>query len=187
MLHTVNVEGIEALGHCILAVVVPPTYDTDRPAPFPATLPTLTVPAVRAPCRAFPLRSVNLEFVVSHASADVARYAGFAARIAASGSAPAVYEPAAHTHAAAELAPAAEVVPAGQLVHTAEELAPVTAEYVPAGQFSHVVVPNWPAGHVCACKRDRPDKFCEQFSTEIDPISEDDPAGHCTHAPPFGP
>lgn len=90
-------------------------------------------------------------------------------------------------HAAAEVAPAADVVPAGQLVHTAEELAPVTTEYVPAGQFSHTVVPNWPAGHVCACKRDRPDKFCEQFSAESDPTSEDDPAGHGTHVPPFGP
>ena len=119
MLHTVNVDGIEPAGHVILLVVVPPTNGTDRPAPFPATLPTLTVPPVRAPCRAFPLRSVNLEFAASHASADVARYAGFAARIAASGSAPAVYVPALHTHAAAEVAPGAEVVPAGQLVHPA--------------------------------------------------------------------
>ena len=77
------------------------------------------------------------------------------------------YAPAAHTHAAAEVAPATEVVP--------------------AGQFAHTVVPNWPAGHVCACKRDRPDKFCEQFSADSDPSSEDDPAGHCTHALPFGP
>ena len=114
MLHTVNVEGIEALGHCILAVVVPPTYGTDRPAPFPATLPTLTVPAVSPPCRAFPLRSVNRLFAASHASDDVARYAGFAARIAASGSDGNVYVPAVHTHAAAEVAPATEDVPAGQ-------------------------------------------------------------------------
>ena len=117
MLQIVNVEGIEALGHSILAVVVPPAKDTDRPAPFPATLPTPTVPAVSPPCRAFPLRSVNLEFAASHASADVARYAGFAARIAASGSDGAVYAPAAQMlHAAAEVAPAVEVVPAGQAV-----------------------------------------------------------------------
>jgi hypothetical protein len=102
--------------------------------------------------------------------------------------APAALEvvPAGHeTHAAKELAPVvAEYVPVGQDVQT---LAPVTPEYVPAAQFTHTVVPNWPAGHVCACKRDRPDKFCEQFSAESDPTSEDDPAGNCTHAPPFGP
>jgi hypothetical protein len=113
MLQIVNVVGIEALGHCILAVVAPPTKGIDRPAPFPATLPTLTVPAVRVPCRPFPLRSVNLEFAASHASADVARYAGFAARTAASGSAGAVYVPALHTHAFTLEAPAADVVPAG--------------------------------------------------------------------------
>ena len=117
MLHTVNVEGIEALGHCILAVVVPPTYGTDRPAPFPTTLPTLTVPAVSPPCRRFPLTSVNLEFAASHASADVAIYAGFTAKSAASGSDGAVYAPAAHTHAAAEVAPAADNVPAGHETH----------------------------------------------------------------------
>ena len=114
MLHIVNVEGIEAIGHCILAVVVPPAKAIDRPAPFPATLPTLTVPAVRAPCRAFPLTSVNRLFTASHASADVARYAGFAARTAASGSAGAVYVPAAHTHAFTLELPPGEVVPAGQ-------------------------------------------------------------------------
>ena len=97
------------------------------------------------------------------------------------------YVPAPHPQAATDELPLGEVVPARQLVHAAAELAPVTAEYVPAGQFSHTVVPNWPAGHVCACKRDRPDKFCEQFSAETDPTSEDDPAGHGTHAPPFGP
>ena len=113
MLHIVNVDGIEPVGHEILVDVAPPAKDTDRPAPFPATLPTLTVPAVSPPCRAFPLRSVNRLFTTSHASADVARYAGFAAKIAASGSAPAVYVPALHTQAAAEVAPGAEVVPAG--------------------------------------------------------------------------
>ena len=97
------------------------------------------------------------------------------------------YVPAAHTHAATDELPPAEVVPAGQLVHAAAALAPVTPEYVPAAQLAHTVVPNWPAGHVCACKRDRPDKFCEQSSAEIDPASEDDPAGHKAHAPPFGP
>jgi hypothetical protein len=117
MLHTVNVEGIEALGHCILAVVVPPAKGIDRPAPFPATLPTLTVPAVSAPCRAFPLTSVNRLFAASHASADVAMYAGFAARTAASGSAGAVYVPAVHTHAFILEAPAGEVVPVGHEAH----------------------------------------------------------------------
>ena len=90
-------------------------------------------------------------------------------------------------HAVDAVAPAAEVVPAGQETHALAELAPAVAEYVPTGQFSHTVVPNWPAGHVCACKRDRPDKFCEQFSAESDPTAEDHPAGHDTHAPPFGP
>ena len=131
-------------------------------------------PAVSPPCRAFPLRSVNLEFAASHASADVAIYAGFADRIAASGSDGAVYVPALHPQAAAEVAPGAEVAPAGhethaadefapvvteyvpavQLVHAADELAPVTDEYVPAGQFAHTVdafapvAPEYfPAGH----------------------------------------
>ena len=71
-------------------------------------------PPVSAPCRRFPLRSVNRLFAASHASADVAIYAGFAARIAASGSDGAVYAPALHTQAAAEVAPGAEDVPAGQ-------------------------------------------------------------------------
>jgi hypothetical protein len=60
---------------------------------------------------------VNLEFVVSHASADVARYAGFAARTAASGSAGAVYVPALHTHAFTLELPIAEVVPVGHEAH----------------------------------------------------------------------
>jgi hypothetical protein len=49
MLHIVNVVGIEAVGHVILLAVVPPANGIDRPAPFPATLPTLTVPAVSVP------------------------------------------------------------------------------------------------------------------------------------------
>ena len=97
---------------------------------------------------------------------------------------PLSYVPAAHTHAFTLELPPGEVVPAGHETHA---LAPVTFEYVPLTQFTHTVVPNWPAGHVCACKRDRPDKFCEQFSAESDPTSDDDPAGHGTHAPPFGP
>jgi hypothetical protein len=49
MLQIVNVGGIEAIGHVIFVAVVPPANGIDRPAPFPATLPTLTVPAVRNP------------------------------------------------------------------------------------------------------------------------------------------
>jgi len=94
------------------------------------------------------------------------------------------YVPAAHTHAVTLELPPGEVVPAGHATHA---LAPTADEYVPAAQLVHAVVPNWPAGHEAVCSRDRPDKFCEQFSTESDPASEDDPAGHCTHAPPFGP
>jgi hypothetical protein len=94
------------------------------------------------------------------------------------------YAPAAHTHAFTLELPPGEVVPAGHATHA---LAPVTPEYVPAAQLEHTVVPNWPAGHDAACSRSRPDKFCEQSSAEIDPASEDDPAGHKAHAPPFGP
>jgi hypothetical protein len=91
---------------------------------------------------------VNLEFAVSHASADVARYAGFAARIAASGSAPAAYAPAAQMlHAAAEVAPGAEVVPAGQLTQAA---APTVLLKLPAAHGAHAPPsgPVEPALHV---------------------------------------
>ncbi len=44
-----------------------------------------------------------------------------------------------------------------------------------------------PTAHEPVCNRDRPDKFLVQFSTESDPTSEDDGAGHSVHAPPFGP
>ena len=71
--------------------------------------------------------------------------------------------------------------------HDTHAIAPVTPEYAPAEQFAHAVVPNWPGGHSTVCNRDRPDKFFVQFSIESDPTSEDDGAGHCTHAPPFGP
>ena len=179
MLHTVNVEGIEPAGHCILAVVVPPTKGTDRPAPFPVTLPTLTVPAVSPPCRAFPLRSVNLEFAASHASADVAIYAGFAARIAASGSDGAAYVPAAHTQAATDELPLGEVVPVGHATHAAKELAPTTAEYVPAGQLVHVVdefapvAPEYvPAG--------------QPVHAVASATLENVPAAHNEHVPPLG-
>ena len=91
-------------------------------------------------------------------------------------------------HTVAELAPdTPEYVPTGHETHALALLAPETPEYVPAAQFAHTVVPNWPAGHEAVCSRDRPDKFCEQFSAESDPTSEDDPTGHGTHAPPFGP
>ena len=94
------------------------------------------------------------------------------------------YVPAEHTHAFTLEAPTGEVVPAGQDVQT---LAPVTFEYVPATQLAHTVVPNWPGGHDAVCSRSRPDKFCEQSCAEADPACEDDPGGHCAHAPPFGP
>ena len=97
------------------------------------------------------------------------------------------YVPAVHTQAATAELPLGEVVPEGHETHAAVELAPETSEYVPSAQFAHTVVPNWPAGHEAVCNRDRSDKFCEQFSTESDPTAEDDPVGHCTHAPPFGP
>ncbi len=97
------------------------------------------------------------------------------------------YSPAAHTYALILELPPGEVVFAGHETHSLEVLATVTPEYVPAAQLVHTVVPNCPAGHDAACNRSRPDKFCEQFSAETDPASEDDPAGHCAHAPPFGP
>jgi hypothetical protein len=84
-------------------------------------------------------------------------------------------------------APPTANMPCEQFVHAVALVAPVTFEYVPAGQLVHDVVPNWPGGHSEVCSRDRPDKFFVQLSIETDPASEDDGAGHCTHAPPFGP
>ena len=49
MLQIVKTVGIDVAGHEITVDVVPPAKATDRPAPFPATLPTLTVPAVSVP------------------------------------------------------------------------------------------------------------------------------------------
>jgi len=44
-LQIVKLAGIEPAPHCILVAVVPPTNATDPPAPFPATVPVVTVPA----------------------------------------------------------------------------------------------------------------------------------------------
>ena len=78
-----------------------------------------------------------------------------------------------------------EYAPAG---HDTHALAPVTAEYDPALQFVHTsFTKTCPTAHSAVCNRSRPDKFFVQFSTETEPTSEDDGAGHCTHAPPFGP
>jgi hypothetical protein len=49
MLQIVKVDGTDADGHEIEVDVVPWAKGTGNPAPFPVTLPTLTVPAVRAP------------------------------------------------------------------------------------------------------------------------------------------
>ena len=86
-------------------------------------------------------------------------------------------------HAVAPETPENE--PAGQLTHA---LAPVTDEYAPAEQFVHTeFTSTCPTVHEPVCNSDRPDKFFVQLSTESDPASEDDGAGHCRHAPPFGP
>jgi len=49
-LQIVNALAIEIAPHCrVLVLVVPPTKATGVAAPFPATVPVVTVPALRAP------------------------------------------------------------------------------------------------------------------------------------------
>jgi hypothetical protein len=49
MLQIVKVDGTDADGHEIEVDVGPPAKGTGTPAPFPATLPTLTVPQFSTP------------------------------------------------------------------------------------------------------------------------------------------
>jgi hypothetical protein len=118
-----------------------------------------------------PLVSVKRLFPVSHASADVEKYAGFAASTVASGSALAekvvtLYCPAAqtvqlppfappypelHVQATIEVLEFGEVAFAGHRKHAAAAVAPMVVEYVPVRQSVHAALPvailYFPAAH----------------------------------------